>query len=210
MEKKCCDEIREILTAFLDDELPTEASHRVQEHLDACEACTSYAGFEESFTSVMRARLPRLQAPESLMPRVRAQLDEAERTPSPWYRGRLIGLAAAAVIVILLLPAGVSLRNLMTGQTETGHLHSIAGVLVCFECEKEGVPIEAQRNCTVAGHQTGLRCPHTGLWHIVANEVSAGLMTEPGLRGREVVLESRTLDEIRYLDVRTVSFASGT
>lgn len=213
MEKQCCDEIREILAAFLDDELPAEASHRVQDHLDDCTDCTSYAGFERSFTSAMRARLPRLQAPDSLLSRVRSQLDVAAERPSPWYHGRLAGLAAAAVILILLLPAGVVVRNMWqsaTGQAGAGHLHSMAGVLVCFECEKEGQPIDAQRNCRAHGHQTGLRCPRTGLWHLVASEVTAGLMADPGLRGRQVVLETETIDSIRYLDVRTVSFASGT
>ncbi len=216
MAEQCCDDVREILAAFLDDELPAEASHRVQEHLDACAGCTSYAGFEESFTSAIRTRLPRLQAPDSLLSRVRTQLDAEEVAPSPWFRGRLVGLATAAVIVLLLLPAGPLIRNAwqswsgQAGDAAAGHHRSVAGVLVCFECEKEGVPIEMQRNCRAQGHQTGLRCPQTGLWHLVANQASSDLLADPGLRGRRVVLETETLDTIRYLDVRSVSFPSGT
>jgi hypothetical protein len=158
-----------------------------------------------------------LQAPAALASRVRKQLDGAERRPVPWFRGRMIGLAAAAAIVILLIPASPVIRSrwqAWTGQESggpgAGHIHSIEGVLVCFECENEGVPIEAQRHCRALGHQTGIRCPRTGLWHLVANKMSAGLMADPGLRGRRIVLDSETLDTIRYLDVRAVSFPSGT
>lgn len=212
MAKQCCEDVREILVAFLDDELPSDVSHEMQEHLDQCGPCQSYARFEESFTDSLRARLQRVPAPDSLAARVRARIDDADRAPSPRYSARWIGLAAAAAILLMLLPAAPAIKDawLQRGASDHGDVTAVSGILVCFECEKHGATIEAQRNCREHGHQTGLRCPRIGLWHLVANETTAILMDDPGLRGRHVTLQARRFDAIRYLDVQAVSFSSGT
>ena len=48
-----CREIKEVLVAFLDDELPCDMSHGIQEHLDRCEPCARVAWFV-----AQRRRLP--------------------------------------------------------------------------------------------------------------------------------------------------------
>ncbi len=226
-----CREVRELLAAFLDDELPCERSHGIQEHLDACDGCRGFSRMERGFTSAMRARVARLQAPESLSERVRdgwrrLDLDPgADGTaepgrPSPraslW--GRLAssraawGLAAAVLAALLLAPAAsIWVPGAFQEYVDSVMgVRRVAGVLVCIECERHGAPIEAQKHCHAQGHQTGLKCAKTGLWHFVADDASRRLLSDPAMRGARVVVEGRLLSDIHYIDVRSVTVAPGT
>jgi len=226
-----CREVRELLTAFLDDELPCERSHEIQEHLDACEGCGVFARLERGFTRAMRARIPRLQPPASLVERVRdgwrgigdrpagdppGPVPDLTRATSLW--GRLAssraawGLAAAVLAAVLLAPAvSIYAPDAFYAYVDsvTG-VRKVSGVLVCIECEKHGAPLEVQKHCHAQGHQTGLKCARTGLWHFVADEASGGILADPAMRGSQVVVEGRFLSDIHYVDVKSVAMAPGT
>ncbi len=228
MSKDHCPAIRERLAAFLDDELPADASHDVQEHLESCSSCAELTKFEQAFTRAMRSRINRYQAPATIVERFHERLQDEGSAPGPVIEGRErkrrrlwsrlgsrhagYGIAAAAILVLVV----VSAVDRFVPRLFHGALHSpssfekIAGVLVCLECERHGLPLEIQKKCLAQAHQTGLRCPETGLWHLVANEASLPLLGSPEMRGRQVVLEARRLHDIRYLDVRAFSDPSGT
>lgn len=225
MSKDKCLEIQERLAAFLDDELPADASHDIQEHLESCKPCAELTRVEQAFTKAMRARIGRLQAPGSIMDRVREQLEEESGAPESatekpeqpgWFKLRYrragYGLAVAAAVTLLIVPFADRFvpTFLHEPASSSVSLERIAGVLVCLECDRSGLPLDRQRNCTEQAHQTGLRCPDTGLWHLVANEASLTLLSNPGMRGRQVILGARRLHDIKYLDVQTVSNPSGT
>lgn len=227
MTDDTCREIRELLAAFHDDELPCDRSREIQDHLDRCDGCRGFSRLEQEFTRSLRERLPRAEVPPGLFDRVRARLDEedapAAEAPSragakagrrTWARlpGAGIGLLAAALAVALVAPAvapwlGGSLRPMADWLQGVQSLH---GVLICFECERHGVPLEAQQRCRAPGHQTGVKCPETGLWHLVASDASVPFTSHPEMRGRSVELEGRLLEDIRYIDVRAMTIASGT
>jgi len=217
-EKKnttCC-QTRELLPAFLDDELPSDASHSIQEHLDCCDCCQGYARLEQGFTRALKARLPRVDAPASLVDRALGQLDEPKPARAPraatFLSRAVYGLAAALFGAVALAPA---MAYMMPGFTQSlvsslsGESH-IEGVLVCVECERHGASLEFQRRCRIHGHQTGVRCPETGLWHLVANRTTEPLISDPELRGRRVELEARKISDIRYLQVSSAKLTTGS
>lgn len=214
-DTKICCQTRELLPAFLDDELPSDVSHSIQEHLDCCECCQGYARLEQGFTRALKSRLPRVEAPASLIDRALEHLDEPEpvRVPrvSSFMSRAVYGLAAAIFGAVALAP---TVAYMMPGFTQSlistlSAESRLRGVLVCVECERHGASLEAQRRCRIHGHQTGVRCPETGLWHLVSNESTEPLIADPELRGRTVELDARMLSDIRYLQVRSARLTTG-
>jgi hypothetical protein len=208
-----CRETRELLAAFLDDELPVDRSHAIQAHLEICPPCLGFSRLEQTFTREIRARLRWVEPPDGLLERVQGRLAEPPEAvfapkgaQSSWRR--TIGLVAAAVVflsalavpVVRLYAPGVydAARREVTGERIE------SATLVCFECDREGIPMEAQRRCHAPGHQTGLRCPKSGLWHLVANDTTLPLMSDRERRGEKVSVEGRWLDDIHYVDARRV------
>src|SRR5688572_10508159 len=94
-------------------------------------------------------------------------------------------------------------RMLVTGAQR------VTATLVCVECDREGASLQAQRQCHAPGHQTGLRCPHTGLWHLVANDATLPLMRDRQRRGETVVVEGHWLSDIRYVKASSVRLPPG-
>ena len=208
-----CRETREILAAFLDDELPLDRSHSVQAHLESCTPCLGFSRMELTFTREMRARLQWVEPPEGLMERVQARLAEPPATasaprpvPSSWMRHAVLGMAA----VVFLSALSVPLVRLYAPAMYDAARRQVTGeriesaTLVCFECDREGTPMEAQRRCHAPGHQTGLRCPKSGLWHLVANDATLPLMRDRERRGEQVSVEGRWLADIHYVDARRI------
>jgi hypothetical protein len=213
MSPPVCRETRDLLAAFLDGEIPADRRHTLQDHLDACGGCRGFMRMERAFSEEMRARLAWKEAPGGLMVRLRAGLDEIDsrrtergsRLVLPeWIRWGAWAAAAVLLLSVMLVPA---LRQYAPGVYDgavmwaTGAERHLA-TLVCFECEREGVPMDAQRRCHAPGHQTGVRCPGTGLWHLVANDATLPVLKDRSRRGETVVLEGRWLSDIHYVDVR--------
>ncbi|HET9481890.1 MAG TPA: anti-sigma factor [Candidatus Polarisedimenticolia bacterium] len=217
-----CRQARERLAAFLAGELERKASRAIQEHLDACEACRGFVRLETGFSAALRARLRRLDPPDSMRDRVRRRLaaemlsgsapqgaaDGASRATG----GRMkLALATAAAAALLMIPALLlwSPRPSAGGPDGAQAEVRIVGLLVCAECEAKGVPIDVQRRCRCHGHQSGIRCPESGLWHLVVNEASQPILADPDQRGRSVVLHGRAFGDIRYVEARSIAFGSG-
>jgi anti-sigma factor (TIGR02949 family) len=224
MTKGSCREMRDQLAAFLDEELPPESSRAIQAHLDACPPCLGFSRMEIEFTRVVRARLTRHEPPAALMTNLKAGMDAIDalrdgrsssdpdsRPGGPWLRRLMYGLTAAALGLALAVPIAQRYepdlydraRMLISG-TER-----VSATLVCVECDREGVSIEEQRHCHAPGHQTGLRCPGTGLWHLVANDATLPLMKDRQRRGETVIVEGHWLADIHYVDARSVRLPPG-
>jgi hypothetical protein len=238
MSEGRCRETRELLAAFLDDELPLDRSHAVRDHLDDCDGCRGFSSMEQDFTRQVRARLGPCEPPAALREGLRTAMDAVDSLrsveaveaveavaaepatrpraatramASPWMRRLVYGMAAAGFFVALLVPV---VRQYEPGLYDQARMFLTgtqrqAATLVCVECEQEGTPLEAQRHCRAPGHQTGLRCPHTGLWHLVANEATLPLMRDRERRGDTVIVEGRWLDDIHYVDARSVRLPPG-
>jgi len=98
-----CQDVRERLSPFLDDELDAVTSREVSEHVAGCPACAAELAGLEALRARLRSEVEYHRAPEVLRARVlrqtRAAAERAGRAhPRPavrWWRG----LAAAAVLV---------------------------------------------------------------------------------------------------------------
>ncbi|MDX1659009.1 MAG: mycothiol system anti-sigma-R factor [Nitriliruptorales bacterium] len=74
-----CREVLDDLQRYLDGELPASRLTRISAHLAECYPCTDRADFEDQLRAIVRRGCAD-RAPESLVRRVEAQLDElAER-----------------------------------------------------------------------------------------------------------------------------------
>ncbi|HKY31940.1 MAG TPA: zf-HC2 domain-containing protein [Candidatus Polarisedimenticolia bacterium] len=215
-ERDRCRETRELLAAFHDDELPCELSRAVQTHIDRCGGCRGFSEMERSFTAVMRSRLGTLEAPQGMYDRIAPLLGGPEGPGGPagwsWLRRSTLGLAAVAASLLVAAPAlrvyaPATYGSVARWVAGEGRL---SGVLVCVECDQEGVSLDAQRRCHAPGHQTGVRCPGKVRWHLVANETTLPVMRDRDRRGEHVVLEGRLLSDIRYVDARAIRPGGGT
>jgi anti-sigma factor RsiW len=123
-----CAETRELLSAYVDGELPPDRAAAVADHLASCAACAGE--YEATLATVRRVRegLVRHRAPDVLRARIRAALREEEQHPHeprpdddaapaagpprvarrrpPW---RLTAAAAAAAVVIAAASSGITL-----------------------------------------------------------------------------------------------------
>lgn len=87
-----CEEVGELLSAAIDDELPSSAAGTVADHLTACPSCRVEHERLMQVRSLMRSLPPR-----SVPPRVRTSLREAAWRRSVAARHRRF-LAAAALV----------------------------------------------------------------------------------------------------------------
>ncbi len=72
-----CAQCVERLADFVDRELTREDLELVEAHLNRCVACAREFRFEGEVVECLKAKLRRVQAPESLLARIRAMLDSA-------------------------------------------------------------------------------------------------------------------------------------
>ena len=103
-----CAQVRELLNAYIDGELPPDEAMAVSEHLTTCTECARI--YEELLATVrtLREGLVKYRAPDLLRARVRSALREEERptvaSAAPRVRRGLRvpwrSLAAAAILVV--------------------------------------------------------------------------------------------------------------
>lgn len=77
-----CHEAFVRLDDYLDRELSPDETQRVGEHLETCAMCAREFVFEEAVIHDLRDKLRRIAAPEGLMSRISARLQE-EEPPAP-------------------------------------------------------------------------------------------------------------------------------
>jgi mycothiol system anti-sigma-R factor len=113
-----CEEIRQLLDAYLDDELEGTSQPEVQEHLNSCPGCRKEAEAISSFSSLVRTAMPMYKAPAELKARIRASLREESAHSAHWiFRFRRQLLYAAAILVLGFVLASV-LRTFSPGKDQ--------------------------------------------------------------------------------------------
>lgn len=99
-----CEDIRERLALYLDNELQGAERAAVEAHLQSCEACASFFEKEASFLNVVRKSEPLHVASPELRARVQEILAGSQTEARP-ERSRLRWLLPiAAAVLVLLLP----------------------------------------------------------------------------------------------------------
>jgi mycothiol system anti-sigma-R factor len=127
-----CNEIRQLLDAYLDGELEEALQPEVKKHLNSCPDCRKEVEATSGFNSLVRANMPMYRAPAQLKARIRALLREESAPKSDWlfrFRRPLIYAAAMLVLGFILVSA---LRTFspnkdqeLIGQAITNHARSL-------------------------------------------------------------------------------------
>ncbi len=101
-----CDDIRERLALYLDNELQGDDRAAFEAHAQSCESCASFVDKERAFLNAIRGSGPLHTAPETLKTKVARILNgPAQATRS---RSRLCWiLPVAAALLVLLLPIAI-------------------------------------------------------------------------------------------------------
>ena len=109
-----CRDVWEIADSFLSEELPTETTHEILGHLEACPMCRTEIGARRRLRGALRdalGRAPELQPSADFGNRLREQLrDVSLDRARPWFLSRR-WLALAASVVLALGVAGVVLTK---------------------------------------------------------------------------------------------------
>jgi anti-sigma factor (TIGR02949 family) len=109
---KKCDEIRDRLTLYLDDELQGLERATVEAHLSECESCAAVFARELNFLNAIRESAPLHAAPPELRAKVQQIVNEEQQIAAEWMTPPVPRrrppfrwmVAAAAVVLVLLLP----------------------------------------------------------------------------------------------------------
>ena len=98
-----CEDIRERLALYLDNELQGAERAAVEAHLQSCDSCASFFEKEAGFLKVIRDTEPLYVASPELRSKVENILSGAKAAPVP-QRSRLRWIPIAAAILVLLAP----------------------------------------------------------------------------------------------------------
>lgn len=120
MKLSKCDEIRGRLTLYLDDELQGTERAAVEAHLSDCDSCAALFARELNFLKSVRGSAPLHVAPPELRAKVQQILRPRIRSSFTWM------VAAAAVLLVLLLPLAVWRFVKKAAQPEKGPAGSFA------------------------------------------------------------------------------------
>lgn len=82
IERYTCEDAFRRLDDYLDRFLTEEERHKVEEHLQACEACAREFHFEAAVLNDVRHKLKRIMAPTDLLDRIAQRLSRVETEPS--------------------------------------------------------------------------------------------------------------------------------
>ena len=98
---RTCEDIRERLTLYLDNELQEDERRRVETHVQSCASCTAFVEKELAFLNAIRGTGPLHTAPVELKTKVGAVVNGS--TSSGRGRSRLRWIVALAAALLLLL-----------------------------------------------------------------------------------------------------------
>ncbi|MEE9230289.1 MAG: zf-HC2 domain-containing protein [Acidobacteriota bacterium] len=221
-----CREVRQQLSAYIDEELSAEELSGVERHVATCAPCREQAEVERSFTGELRARRLGEAAPAGLMRKVRRGLEqEAAREsrgagfaawPGRWRLALAgVGYGLALVFAIMWLDGKVPAPRPAGGVATPGAAESggrawvpatveLRGWVVCAICDEAGVPVEQHILCDTYGHFNGLRDDQGRLWLLVQNKGRNPDLQAHEMRGREVAVQAEAFEDVGYLIARNV------
>jgi len=102
---KNCEDIRERLSLYLDNELQSDERVAIEEHLKICQPCAAFFAKELAFLNSVRESGPLYVASSELRARVENTLQGAPERRRSRYRRWLLPVAAA--LLVLLLPIAI-------------------------------------------------------------------------------------------------------
>jgi anti-sigma factor RsiW len=98
-----CDECRELIAAYVDNNLTDTRRHALQQHLTSCENCHKLTEQEVETHELLRAESPLFEAPEALIHRVRRNLQTANPARLVRYSSTFILLVSVIALFSAIL-----------------------------------------------------------------------------------------------------------
>jgi hypothetical protein len=196
----------------MDRDLSRLEAEALSRHLARCTPCSARAESARGLASLLRFRLDRETAPQTL--RRRLQLGPAAALPRP--RSPLWALAAAVSLLILPLAADVTVRRPPAPLASMSMLPSMgaaepvreaprarrmSGVFVCFRCEaraEAGLPPESH-----ALHEPGFCAENGEAWRLMSRDAKAFGATS---NGQTVTLEGVVFPESGFMRAHRVGY----
>jgi len=130
-----CDEKRELIDGYLDDELSVATNLELMHHLKECQECAAFHGRRQSLRSAIQTADLAYRAPAALQKNIKSTIRKAggNRTTEqvPLYRNPLLWAGMAATLAIVTVPIGrflISQPNnseLLARQIVTTHVRSL-------------------------------------------------------------------------------------
>ncbi len=198
-----CAGFRERMTAFQADELADDERAALQAHLNGCSDCGRRLEIEESLLRGIRARLSRQPVPPGLETRIRASLaaEAAPRRAGAWFlRPWLAATAAAALLVLLLLPGLGEPLEPLPGSGERQVVRGQVVVVVDRQCDSAGRSLEQQRHCKHRLHVNALKLPDGKYWNLSTGQTDGReIILDRGMRGRRLAVDGDLFPLIRTL-----------
>jgi len=154
-----CESYKEALTdAVAAGQAP---SHELTAHLDACAGCRAFFAEEQRLFAVIDAGVhgaTNSNVPPSLLPRVRARLDEQKVSHFPWIRvGAVLASAALILIGVVLLQKMRSSARQQASPANVAEAKPVVkgpAMIVPSEVQPERRPVERRSTApTRASHQ---------------------------------------------------------
>jgi len=196
-----CRVFKDRLYDFQADELSEAERGEFSAHLDGCPECAHRLEIEDGLLRSIKVRLVRERAPSALLSRVRAALEREAPEPMrrSWLKAGagLIPLAASIFLAVLLVP--------LLGQ-QAGAGSGVVPVerevlVVDFDCDRAGRPVEQQIVCADPHHLNALKHGDGGYWNIGLDHRAARRLTvDRAMRGHRVRVQGSL-----YPHIQTVS-----
>lgn len=99
-----CEQYREQITGYVDNQLTDTEISELQQHLRVCNSCRQLAIQEQQLHELLKSELPLFKAPESLKQKVQPQIKNQTRfRASHISRSRLLVIGAVACLLLTLL-----------------------------------------------------------------------------------------------------------
>ena len=205
-EEPCgsCREFRDLVFHFQAEELSAAERARFEGHLHTCPPCERYLEVEAGFATVLRAGLPRTQAPDALRERVCRSIEQegkASRPVAPGLRFLTVALLAAAAAFMATLVAPPLFRGVQ-GQAQLDAARHVvrAATVVDEDCDRAGHTTDQQRNCHARSHFNALRMADGTYWTLSLDAPEARqLVADVEMRGHRIVVEGDLYAPIRTL-----------
>ena len=129
-----CREVRDLLSAFLDDELDPVRSREIERHVASCVECAAALANLRRMSVALRQDLPYHRAPDLLRARIAREVRGTVRVtgrvaaPHAWWRQLAVAagfvLVAGGVWFAALLPAGAA-RDGLAREAVADHVRSL-------------------------------------------------------------------------------------
>lgn len=214
--KSKCQEVRDLLSGFVDGEIAPDIINEIATHLEDCPGCSDEEKAQRALKILLRNRAPLQAAPEHLRARILHNLRTQHQRLS--FRSLLRQLvdyqpaptfATAALLVIVT--AGLSfwssrsvLNKIAEGDPLTVRINSqMEGEIVCVDCTLLAVtktPYLHDRT-----HRLGLWCDDGYLWNILQSAKGSELSASDNFWHRRVRIKGHMFHEQHIVEVTDFS-----